>query len=72
MCPISLSEKIKQSNESKAKQEPETGTMKHPLWTEAGTVSSTTATSDEKNKGLIRVPYKAGWTIDAIKTANWR
>jgi hypothetical protein len=30
------------------------------------------ASSDDKYKEPIRVPFKAGWTIEAVKSANWR
>jgi hypothetical protein len=28
--------------------------------------------SKEKHKQLIKLPYHAGWTIESIKTVNWR
>ncbi len=31
-----------------------------------------TASLDNKYQEPIRVPFKAGWTIEAVKTANWR
>ncbi len=30
------------------------------------------ASLDDKYKEPIRVPFKAGWAIEAVKTANWR
>ncbi len=32
----------------------------------------TVMAEDDKYKEPIRVPFKAGWAIEAVKTANWR